>query len=73
LYVVKTGRSTWQDGKTFWAGREGLIDTPRRVARAYGELFSGYGADPVVTLAAPCEEGGDYGDRVLAAGVRGSR
>ncbi|MFZ5915142.1 MAG: GTP cyclohydrolase I, partial [Pseudomonadota bacterium] len=33
-----------------WAGdnpaREGLIDTPARVARAYEELFSGYNEDP---------------------------
>ncbi|TBR22249.1 GTP cyclohydrolase I FolE, partial [bacterium] len=33
-----------------WAGddpdREGLLDTPRRVIKAYRELFSGYEADP---------------------------
>ena len=28
------------------AGREGLRDTPRRVARMYSELFSGVGVDP---------------------------
>ena len=27
--------------------RPGLVDTPRRVAEAYGEFFSGLGADPV--------------------------
>lgn len=26
--------------------REGLLETPARVARAYGELLSGYGEDP---------------------------
>jgi len=26
--------------------REGLIDTPKRVVNAYGELFSGYDLDP---------------------------
>ncbi len=26
--------------------REGLLDTPARVARAYGELLAGYGEDP---------------------------
>ena len=33
-----------------WAGddptREGLLDTPRRVTKAYGEFFSGYDDDP---------------------------
>jgi GTP cyclohydrolase IA len=33
-----------------WAGddpkREGLIDTPARVARSYHELFAGYASDP---------------------------
>ena len=33
-----------------WAGddpsREGLIDTPSRVARSYRELFAGYADDP---------------------------
>ena len=33
-----------------WAGddpeREGLIETPDRVARAYQEFFAGYGEDP---------------------------
>ncbi|HTR18236.1 MAG TPA: GTP cyclohydrolase I, partial [Acetobacteraceae bacterium] len=34
-----------------WAGddpaREGLRDTPARVARSYEEFFRGYGEDPV--------------------------
>lgn len=30
--------------------RAGLIDTPRRVAEAYAELFSGYAVDPVSVL-----------------------
>lgn len=33
-----------------WAGedpsREGLLDTPRRVAEAYGDWFKGYNDDP---------------------------
>lgn len=57
-----------------WAGddpgREGLIDTPNRVARAYGEFFSGYGEDPVATLAATFEEAGDYDDMVLIRNIR---
>ena len=30
--------------------RQGLVDTPRRVAKAYGELVSGYTTDPVELL-----------------------
>lgn len=30
--------------------REGLQDTPKRVAKMYGELFSGYAKDPVAVL-----------------------
>ncbi|MDE2316160.1 MAG: GTP cyclohydrolase I, partial [Xanthomonadaceae bacterium] len=33
-----------------WAGedpaREGLLDTPKRVVKAYRDWFSGYGEDP---------------------------
>jgi GTP cyclohydrolase I (EC 3.5.4.16) len=33
-----------------WAGedpaREGLLDTPKRVVKAYGDWFSGYATDP---------------------------
>lgn len=33
-----------------WAGddpsREGLLDTPKRVVKAYGEMFAGYNQDP---------------------------
>ena len=31
-------------------GRQGLVDTPRRVAKAYRELVSGYTTDPAVLL-----------------------
>jgi GTP cyclohydrolase I len=37
-----------------WAGddpaREGLLDTPRRVTKAFSEYFSGYHEDPAETL-----------------------
>ena len=43
-----------------WAGedpeREGLLDTPRRVAEAYGEWFGGYAIDPDAYLARTFEE-----------------
>ena len=52
-----------------WAGddptREGLIDTPRRVAKAYGELFSGYGKDAASDLARVFEEVAGYDDMVV--------
>ena len=38
------------------ADREGLKDTPRRVARLYAELFSGIGKDPAAELATGFEE-----------------
>lgn len=45
--------------------REGLRDTPARVARAYGEWFSGYSADPVKLLGRVFTEADDYDDTVL--------
>ena len=37
--------------------REGLVDTPKRVAQMYGELFSGLAEDPSKVLATGFEEG----------------
>jgi GTP cyclohydrolase I len=52
-----------------WAGddpdREGLLETPGRVARAYRELFAGYEADPREYLARTFEEVGGYDELVL--------
>ena len=39
--------------------REGLIDTPERIARMYGELFEGLHMDPAQVLAVGFEEGHD--------------
>ncbi len=39
------------------SGREGLRDTPRRIAEMYAELFSGIDADPVEELTVGFEEG----------------
>ncbi|WP_159951189.1 GTP cyclohydrolase I FolE [Rhizobium sp. 18065] len=56
-----------------WAGddpeREGLQDTPARVAKAYGELFSGYGADIEEVLGRTFEEVGGYDDMVLVRDI----
>lgn len=45
--------------------REGLCDTPARVARAYGEWFSGYAVDPRQLLRRVFTEADDYQDTVL--------
>ena len=52
-----------------WAGddpdREGLLETPKRVAKAYRELFAGYEADPRDYLQRTFEEVGGYDELVL--------
>jgi GTP cyclohydrolase I len=52
-----------------WAGddpnREGLVDTPSRVAKAYSEFFSGYETDPAAMLSRTFEEVHGYNDIVL--------
>lgn len=56
-----------------WAGddptREGLIDTPRRVAKAYGELYAGYDQDPETILKRTFKEVGGYDDIVLVKDI----
>lgn len=51
-----------------WAGddpaREGLIDTPSRVTRAYREWFAGYDEDPEDILSRTFEEAGGYDEIV---------
>ncbi len=57
-----------------WAGddptREGLLDTPKRVTKAYGEWFAGYDDDPEAILARTFEEVEGYDDIVLLRGIR---
>ena len=52
-----------------WAGddpaREGLIDTPARVARAWREYARGYDEDPAVHLSRTFDEVGGYDEIVL--------
>ncbi len=52
-----------------WAGddpeREGLLDTPKRVARAWKEYCLGYGEDPSTHLSRVFEEVGGYDEIVL--------
>ncbi len=57
-----------------WAGddpaREGLRDTPARVARAYAEFFSGYATDPHALLERTFEETDGYDEIVLLRDIR---
>jgi GTP cyclohydrolase I len=57
-----------------WAGddpdREGLLDTPKRVARAYREWFCGYEEDPVELLARSFEEVEGYDEMVVLRDIR---
>ena len=52
-----------------WAGedptREGLLDTPRRVAEAYGDWFRGYNDDPREYLARTFEEVAGYDEMIV--------
>ncbi|WP_369915255.1 GTP cyclohydrolase I FolE [Xanthomonas sp. NCPPB 3005] len=52
-----------------WAGedpdREGLLDTPRRVAEAYGDWFSGYKADPREYMLRTFEEVAGYDELIV--------
>jgi GTP cyclohydrolase IA len=56
-----------------WAGdnpeREGLLDTPRRVVKAYEELFGGYGQDPGHALSRVFEDVEGYQDIVMVRDI----
>lgn len=56
-----------------WAGenpgREGLLDTPKRVAKAYRELFAGYELNVQDVLGTTFEEVGGYDDVVLVRDI----
>jgi GTP cyclohydrolase I len=57
-----------------WAGdnpeREGLKDTPARVAKAFEDWFSGYDQDPEAYLARTFEEVAGYDDMVILKDIR---
>jgi GTP cyclohydrolase I len=50
--------------------REGLLDTPKRVVKAYKELFAGYSVDPVALLERTFEEVQGYDEIVLLRDIR---
>ena len=57
-----------------WAGddpsREGLKDTPARVAKAFQDWFSGYATDPSAFLTRTFEEIEGYDDMVILRDIR---
>jgi GTP cyclohydrolase I len=56
-----------------WTGdnpdREGLLDTPKRVTKAYREMFSGYDKDPAEELGRTFEEVAGYDDLVIVKDI----
>ena len=56
-----------------WAGenpaREGLVDTPARVGRAWREYCAGYGEDPAIHLCRTFSEVAGYDEVVLLKGI----
>ena len=57
-----------------WAGdnpaREGLIETPKRVAKSYRELFQGYEVEPRDYLEKTFEEVGGYDELIVLKDIR---
>ena len=57
-----------------WAGdnpdREGLIETPKRVVKAYEEFFEGYKIDPTEILSKTFAEVEGYDEMVLIKNIR---
>ena len=56
-----------------WTGdnpdREGLLETPARVVKAFGELYAGYDQDPKTILERTFKEVGGYDDIVLVRDI----
>jgi GTP cyclohydrolase I len=56
-----------------WSGdnpdREGLVETPQRVVKAFEQFYSGYGQDPKAILNTLFEEVEGYGDIVLVRDI----
>ncbi|HET8897660.1 MAG TPA: GTP cyclohydrolase I FolE [Rhodanobacteraceae bacterium] len=57
-----------------WAGeditREGLLDTPKRVVKAYSDWFSGYEEDPAEYLRRTFKEVDGYDEMVVLRGIQ---
>lgn len=78
--LVEQSRPTREDAETAistllrWAGddptREGLLDTPARVARAFEDWFSGYNVDPEDYLKRTFEEVEGYDEMIVLRDIR---
>ncbi len=78
--LVEQSRPTREDAETAvstllrWAGddpsREGLRDTPARVARAFEDWFSGYSVDPEDYLKRTFEEVDGYDEMIVLRDIR---
>jgi GTP cyclohydrolase I len=75
--VARPDRSAAEDAvRTLirWAGddptREGLLDTPARVVRAYEEFFAGYLEDPVQILSRTFSEVDGYDEMIVLSDIR---
>ncbi len=57
-----------------WAGddpeRDGLIETPARITRAFEEYFAGYSQDPALILQKTFEETEGYDEMIVLRGIR---
>tara|TARA_B100000686_G_C16532563_1_gene833104 strand:- start:78 stop:695 length:618 start_codon:yes stop_codon:yes gene_type:complete len=57
-----------------WAGdnpdREGLLDTPKRVVKAYEDFFKGYSEDPVQILSKTFDEVEGYDEMVIVRDIK---
>ncbi|MFL2729054.1 MAG: GTP cyclohydrolase I FolE [Gammaproteobacteria bacterium] len=57
-----------------WTGdnpdREGLVETPKRVVRAYEQFFAGYEMDPKAVLSKVFEEVEGYDEMVIVKDIR---
>jgi len=75
--VIKPSRAEAEEAvRTLicWTGddpdREGLIETPKRVVKAYEEFFEGYDMDPEEVLQKTFEEVQGYDDAVIVRNIR---
>ena len=74
-FKIPTREDAEQAVKTLikWAGddpnREGMLETPKRVAKAYRDWFSGYNEDPHEFLNRTFEEVEDYDEMVTLRGI----